>query len=142
MRGQPSSRFLVTLVLLLAAGVLPASAQITSTWYDINPSRSNNDNPNGASGGRVNHIGAASDFSRVYAATELGGLYTSFNQGVEALRTKNCEEAVTQFNAAAANDASQSAVFANLSARSVTGESSRPVVSSVRVARSGSTRAI
>src|SRR3954447_17399098 len=86
MRRRPSVRFLMTLALLLGAGVLPASAQITSTWYDINPSRSNNDDPNGASGGRVNHIGAASDFSRVYAATELGGLYTSFDQGMTWVR--------------------------------------------------------
>jgi hypothetical protein len=57
-----------------------AFGQIIPTWYDINPSQSN-DGQNGASGGRVNHVGAASDFSKVYAATEWGGLYQSFDQG-------------------------------------------------------------
>jgi hypothetical protein len=56
---------------------------LNSTWFDINPSTSNLDasDPNGASGGRVNKIGAASDLSRIYATTEWGGLYTSFDQG-------------------------------------------------------------
>jgi len=54
--------------------------QVTPRWFDINPSHSNGDN-NSASGGRINHVGAAADFSRVYAATEWGGLYTSGDQG-------------------------------------------------------------
>ncbi len=41
-------------------------------------------------------------------------LQSSFNAGIEALKAKNCDEAVTQFNAAATNDPTQSAVFANL----------------------------
>jgi len=57
-----------------------AFGQITSTWFDINPSQSNGDR-NSASGGRINHVGAASDFSKVYAASEWGGLYQSFDQG-------------------------------------------------------------
>jgi hypothetical protein len=56
------------------------SAQITPRWFDINPSSSNDDR-NGTSSGRVNHVGAASDLSKVYAATEWGGLYQSFDQG-------------------------------------------------------------
>src|SRR5262245_10367984 len=61
----------------------PALGQTTATWFDINPSTSNldPDDPNGASGGRVHHVSAAADFSRVYAATEWGGLYQSFDQG-------------------------------------------------------------
>jgi hypothetical protein len=61
----------------------PAFGQVNTRWFDINPSRSNTDgdDPNGASGGRTNHVGAASDLSRIYAATEWGGLYTSFDQG-------------------------------------------------------------
>lgn len=69
---------------LMGLALLPVgSASAQATWYDINPSRSNtdDDNPNGASGGRVNRVGAASDLSRIYAATEWGGLYTSFDQG-------------------------------------------------------------
>lgn len=75
------------LTLLLMAGLFPvaAGAQVRTraTWFDINPNQSNTDadNPNGASGGRVNRLGAASDFSRVFAATEWGGLYQSFDQG-------------------------------------------------------------
>ncbi len=57
-----------------------AFGQITSTWFDINPSHSNGDR-NSASGGRINHLGAASDFSKVYAASEWGGLYQSFDMG-------------------------------------------------------------
>jgi len=75
----------MALTLLLLSGVpgRASLAQTTFTWFDINPSRSNtdDDDPNGASGGRVNHVGAASDLSRVYVATEWGGLYQSFDQG-------------------------------------------------------------
>ena len=81
MRCQLCSRVLLTLAVLGLMPGRPASAQITATWYDINPSSSNSNDPNGASGGRINHVAAASDFSRVYAATEFGGLYTSFDQG-------------------------------------------------------------
>lgn len=70
-----------TLMFALVVGIsLPSSGQIAFRWFDINPSQSN-DGQNGASGGRVNHVGAASDFSKVYAATEWGGLYQSFDQG-------------------------------------------------------------
>ena len=65
---------------ILAAISGSAFGQITATWYDINPSQSN-DSSNGGSSGRVNHVGAASDLSKVYAATEWGGLYQSFDQG-------------------------------------------------------------
>ncbi len=81
-RGQ---RRLAVPILLLFGTLAgnPASGQVTPRWFDINPSQSNtdSDNPNGASGGRVNHVGAAIDFSKVYAATEWGGLYQSFDQG-------------------------------------------------------------
>lgn len=70
---------MLALALILGIAV-PSSGQITFRWFDINPSKSN-DGQNGASGGRVNHIGAASDFSKVYAATEWGGLYQSFDMG-------------------------------------------------------------
>lgn len=79
------TRLCLSLALLMLAGLLsrPSFAQVSFRWFDINPSRSNrdDDDPNGASGGRVNHVGAASDLSRVFAATEWGGLYTSFDQG-------------------------------------------------------------
>jgi hypothetical protein len=86
MRSQPCGRVLLMLAALSLFFAVPASAQITATWYDINPSSSNNGSPNAASGGRVNHVAAASNFSRVYAATELGGLYTSFDQGATWVR--------------------------------------------------------
>jgi hypothetical protein len=94
MPNQPLGRVLLALAMLAVAS-MPASAQITSTWYDINPSRSNNSNPNGASGGRVNHVSASSDFTRVYAATELGGLYTSFDQGVTWVRINTFKPTAT-----------------------------------------------
>ena len=74
---------LSVLFLMAIPAVAFAQSQTTASWFDINPSQSNtdNDNPNGASGGRVNRLGAASDFSKIYAATEWGGLYQSFDQG-------------------------------------------------------------
>lgn len=69
---------LLLAVWLAACG--SAFGQITSTWFDINPSHSNGDR-NSSSSGRINHVGAASDFSKVYAASEWGGLYQSFDQG-------------------------------------------------------------
>jgi hypothetical protein len=82
MRQQAFGRIGLTLLVLCGARG-QVFAETTFTWFDINPSRSNldSDDPNGASGGRVNHVGAASDLSRVYAATEWGGLYQSFDQG-------------------------------------------------------------
>ena len=85
-----SGRFAAVLALVAVTSISPALGQerVTTRWFDINPSQSNTDadNPNGASGGRVNKIGAASDFSKVYAATEWGGLYQSFNQGATWVR--------------------------------------------------------
>ena len=82
---------------LLAWSGRPAPGQTTATWFDINPSRSNldDDDPNGASGGRVHHVGAASDFSRVYAATEWGGLYQSFDQGNTWVRVQTFSPSAT-----------------------------------------------
>lgn len=76
-------RIALSLAAFFAFPHFAAVAQTTARWFDINPSQSNTDgqNPNGASGGRVNHVGAASDLSKVYAATEWGGLYQSFDQG-------------------------------------------------------------
>jgi photosystem II stability/assembly factor-like uncharacterized protein len=61
-----------------------ATAQIETHWFDINPSTSpdySNDD-DASSGGRVNHLGASSDMRRVFAASEWGGLWTSFTQGL------------------------------------------------------------
>jgi len=67
----------------LTAGA-QAHAQIRFTWFDTNPDRSNTDanNPNGSSGGRVQHLGASANGGRTYGASEWGGLYASFNQGL------------------------------------------------------------
>src|SRR5215475_6491675 len=70
----------VAVVAIFSGLALAQAPPITSRWFDINPSSSNDGN-NGASGGRINHVGAASDLSKVYAATEWGGLYQSFDQG-------------------------------------------------------------
>src|ERR1700733_13962817 len=70
----------LTLFSGLLLGIAASAFSQTRTWFDINPSQSNDGN-NGASGGRINHVGAASDSSKVYAATEWGGLYQSFDQG-------------------------------------------------------------
>src|SRR6185295_15737911 len=74
----------LVLALVVLIGLFSTSSfgqqGVRATWFDINPNQSN-DGDNGGSSGRVNHVAAASDFSRVYAATEWGGLYTSFDQG-------------------------------------------------------------
>ena len=67
---------------------------VRATWFDINPSQSNDGN-NGGSSGRVQHVSAASDFSRVYAATEWGGLYTSFDQGNTWVKINSFTPSVT-----------------------------------------------
>lgn len=68
-----------------------APAQIRTNWFDINPSQSNTDrdNPNGSSGGRVQHLASSSSSQRMFAATEWGGLYTSFNGGVSWVRVNS-----------------------------------------------------
>jgi hypothetical protein len=72
-----------SILVFITSHAATALGQVSPRWFDINPSQSNRDgsDPNGASGGRVNHVGASGDLSRVYAATEWGGLYTSFDQG-------------------------------------------------------------
>jgi hypothetical protein len=67
---------------------------VQATWFDINPSQSNDGN-NGGSSGRVQRVSAASDFSRVYAATEWGGLYTSRDQGNTWVRINTFSPSVT-----------------------------------------------
>ena len=71
----------MALLLGILSGVSAPVYGQKATWFDINPDRTN-DGRNGSSGGRVNHVGAAADLSKVYAATEFGGLYQSFDQGV------------------------------------------------------------
>lgn len=57
--------------------------QIQATHFDINPNTSSLDpvDPDGASGGRVNGLGYASNGSAYYAASEWGGIYKSIDQG-------------------------------------------------------------
>jgi len=61
-----------------------AAQDLAFTWFDTNPDRSNTDdsNPNGSSGGRIQRLGASASGNRVYGASEWGGLYQSFNQGL------------------------------------------------------------
>jgi len=83
--------FRVTLMLIFSwFAILESDAQITATWFDINPSKSDFDasNPNSASGGRINKLGAASDMSQIFATSEWGGLYVSLNQGLTWTRVQ------------------------------------------------------
>jgi len=71
--------------------------QIRTSWFDINPSSSNTDNinPNGSSGGRTNHVGASSDIRQIYAATEWGGLWQSFDQGLTWVKVNSFTPSAT-----------------------------------------------
>src|SRR5438309_553448 len=60
-----------------------ASAQLSVTLKDISPDRSNNSDPDGASGGRVNNVAVdASTPGRVFVASEFGGLFRSTDNGL------------------------------------------------------------
>lgn len=93
--------FIQTVRLAVLTGFLlsatAAAAQVRATWFDINPSTSNldPDDPNGASGGRVHHLGATSDLSLIFAASEWGGLFQSFNQGLTWVRINTFRPSAT-----------------------------------------------
>ncbi|MFN8061467.1 MAG: choice-of-anchor D domain-containing protein [Vicinamibacterales bacterium] len=60
-----------------------ASAQLSVTVKDISPDRSTNSDADAATGGRVNALGVdRSTPTRVYAASEWGGLFRSDDSGV------------------------------------------------------------
>jgi hypothetical protein len=60
-----------------------AFAQLSVVVKDISPDQSNNSDPDGASGGRVNSLGVdRSTPGRVYAASEFGGLFRSTDNGL------------------------------------------------------------
>jgi photosystem II stability/assembly factor-like uncharacterized protein len=74
-----SAAFVLAGLLLTTTG----RAQLTVTIKDINPNQSNNSDPDGASGGRVNHVRAdPSNASRMFAASEFGGLFRSTDGGL------------------------------------------------------------
>ncbi len=79
----PSYRMAYGLILTLLLISSTGQAQVSATLFDINPNRSSLDNsdPDGASGGRVNGLGFASDGSAYYAASEWGGIYKSTDGG-------------------------------------------------------------
>ncbi len=68
--------------LSVVAGLAVAIIQAQITITEINPTRSTLDasDPDGASGGRVNGLGRASD-TVLYAASEWGGLFKSSDRG-------------------------------------------------------------
>src|SRR5712671_7980423 len=94
MKSSARTRWALALVVMAGTFSKPVVG-VTPTWFDINPSQSNSGDQNGASSGRVNHVGAASDLSRVYAATEWGGLYTSFDQGNSWVRINTFSPSAT-----------------------------------------------
>ncbi|HEX3703536.1 MAG TPA: choice-of-anchor D domain-containing protein [Vicinamibacterales bacterium] len=60
-----------------------ASAQLSVVVRDISPDQSNNSDPDGASGGRVNNVTIdRSNPARVYAASEFGGIFRSTDGGL------------------------------------------------------------
>jgi hypothetical protein len=93
---MPNRTALAALALLgfLSLAAHGQTRGVRATWFDINPSQSNDGN-NGGSSGRVQRVAAASDFSRVYATTEWGGLYTSFDQGNTWVRINTFTPSVT-----------------------------------------------
>lgn len=69
------------LVMTLLPSGRRAVGQGRVSLQEINPNRSTLADPDGASGGRVNGIGSASDGSVFFAASEWGGLYRSTDFG-------------------------------------------------------------
>jgi hypothetical protein len=75
------------LISVVVCQLLPcgqAHAQVRSfSVQEINPDRSTLDavNPNGASGGRVNHLAISRGSGPMFAASEWGGLFRSTDQG-------------------------------------------------------------
>ena len=75
----------LTLALAIGCSVLAtsASAQLSVTFRDISPDQSNNSDPDGATGGRVNNVTIdPSNAARVYAASEFGGVFRSTDGGL------------------------------------------------------------
>ena len=75
----------------------PLKGQINATFFDINPNSSSLDpaDPDGASGGRVNGLGCASNGTTFYAASEWGGIYRSNDAGRNWFRLNGHRPTVT-----------------------------------------------
>ncbi len=77
----PPATLMTMAALVLCFSGLPSAAQ---TITEINPSQSTlySSDPDGASGGRVNHVGVApTDKNIIFAASEWGGIYKSTDRG-------------------------------------------------------------
>ena len=75
----------LTLALAIGCSVLAssASAQLSVAFRDISPDQSNNSDPDGATGGRVNNVTIdPSNTARVYGASEFGGVFRSTDGGL------------------------------------------------------------
>src|SRR6266496_1408446 len=73
----------IVLLAICCLAVQSGSAQLSVTMKDISPDRSNNSDPDGASGGRVNNVAIdQSTPGRVFAASEFGGLFRSTDNGL------------------------------------------------------------
>ena len=75
----------LTLALAMGCSVLAtsASAQLSVTFRDISPNQSNNSDPDGATGGRVDDVTIdPSNATRVYTASEFGGVFRSTDGGL------------------------------------------------------------
>ena len=74
---------LALFMLAFCVTVPGAWPQLSVTFKDISPDRSNSPDADAASGGRVNKIGVdVSTPGRLYAASEFGGIYRSNDNGV------------------------------------------------------------
>lgn len=85
---------MMALLLVIFCG-LPVGAQ---TIMEINPSQSTlwSSDPNGASGGRVNHVGVAQlNKNIMFAASEWGGIYKSIDRGKTWTRMNGHHPTVT-----------------------------------------------
>ncbi|MHA2270192.1 MAG: hypothetical protein ACXAB8_20580, partial [Promethearchaeota archaeon] len=76
--------YIFSLFIISICMYLPSFAQMEFEIVEINPLRSTLDanDPDGASGGRVNGLAVAKNGTTFYAASEWGGIYKSIDKGL------------------------------------------------------------
>ncbi len=79
--SEPQHRTTVAALALVALLAVPLAAQVSDVT-EINPTSSNLNDANGASGGRINHLAVDPSFpNRIFAASEWGGIFRSEDGG-------------------------------------------------------------